>query len=196
MSKNRRINSFETIWALGGQSKILLLSCRRCATWSRQRRWLGSARVIWRRSWRDVALAFWQSSARDDEETRAKIRKRKLHRTKAYEWLVAVSQMAAGEGQGEDEDECRKNWMKREKDTERATRGRKIVLLHKKCRRTSWSQCNISCKRWRKGGTISCLSTKRCKRWHKRYKESKTREKITERKLGGKRRNAKNQRRN
>ena len=40
-----------------------------------------------------MALAFWQSSARDDEETRAKIRKRKLHRTKAYEWLVAVSQM-------------------------------------------------------------------------------------------------------
>ena len=44
-------------------------------------------------SWRDVALAFWQSSARDDEETRAKIRKRKLHRTKAYEWLLAVSHM-------------------------------------------------------------------------------------------------------
>ena len=42
-------------------------------------------------SWRDVALAFWQSSARDDEETRAKIRKRKLHRTKAYEWLLAIS---------------------------------------------------------------------------------------------------------
>ena len=38
-----------------------------------------------KQSWRDVALAFWQSSARDDEETRAKIRKRKLHRTKAYE---------------------------------------------------------------------------------------------------------------
>ena len=34
-------------------------------------------------SWRDVALAFWQSIVRDDEETRAKICKRKLHRTKA-----------------------------------------------------------------------------------------------------------------
>ena len=44
-------------------------------------------------SWRDVALALWQSSVRDDEETRAKIRKRKLHRTKAYEWLLAVSHM-------------------------------------------------------------------------------------------------------
>ena len=46
-----------------------------------------------KQSWRDVALAFWQSSARDDEETRAKIRKRKLHRTKAYEWHLAVSHM-------------------------------------------------------------------------------------------------------
>ena len=40
-----------------------------------------------------MALAFWQSTARDDVETRAKIRKRKLHRTKAYEWLLAVSHM-------------------------------------------------------------------------------------------------------
>ena len=46
-----------------------------------------------KQSWRDVALAFWQSTVRDDEETRAKIRQRKLHRTKAYEWLLAVSHM-------------------------------------------------------------------------------------------------------
>ena len=71
-------------WALGGQSKHSL-----GPTWSRQRRWLGSAKVIWRRRGRSS----WQSSARDDEETRAKIRKRKLHRTKAYEWLLAVSHM-------------------------------------------------------------------------------------------------------
>ena len=51
------------------------------------------AQGIEKQSWRDVALAFWQSTVRDDEETRAKIRKKKLHRTKAYEWLLAVSHM-------------------------------------------------------------------------------------------------------
>ena len=57
-------------------------------------------------------------------------------------------------------------------------RSRDCPLLQRKCTRTSWSQCNISWKRWRKGGTISCLSARRCKRGHKRYKTSKTRENI------------------
>ena len=99
--------------------------------------------------------------------------------------------------EAEDEDECRRNWMKREKRYRRSyERSRDCLLLRRKCRRTSRSQCNISCKRWRKGGTISCLSTRRCKRGHKRYKASKTRDKFSERELGGKRRNAENQRRN
>ena len=64
------------------------------------------------------------------------------------------------------------------------------------CKKTSWSQCSINCKRLRKRGTISCLSTKGHKRGHKRYQASRTREKYAERELGGKRGNAENQKRN
>ena len=87
------------------------------------------------------------------------------------------------------------NWMNRGKRGS-YERSKYCPLLQWECRRTSWSQCNISCKRWRKGGTISCLSTRGCKRGHKRYKASRIKGKYAERKLGGKRRNAENQRRN
>ena len=55
--------------------------------------------MIWRRRGRRSRAGetwLWLSGSLlrdDDEETRAKIRKRKLHRTKAYEWLLAVSHM-------------------------------------------------------------------------------------------------------
>ena len=84
---------------------------------------------------------------------------------------------------------------KEKKDTERATRGRKIVLLQRKCRRTSWSQCNISCKRWRKGGTIMPEHQK-VQNMAQKIQSIQDKRKYTERKLGGKRRNAENQRRN
>ena len=213
MSKNRRINSFETIWALGGQSKhslgpdsvAQLQAMRDLVTpatlaWEREgdleselaRRGFGFLAVFCARRRGDTREDS-QEEAAQNEGVRVACGGQPDGPDRDG---VSAYTLPAGGGQGEDEDGCRKNWMKREKDTERATRGRKIVLLHKKCRRTSRSQCNISCKRWKKGGTISCLSTKRCKRWHKRYQESKTREKITERKLGGKRRNAESQRRN
>ena len=54
--KNRRMNSFETIFrgvrrAVQAQfgTRFCCSVCGRCATWPRQRRWLGSARVTWRR---------------------------------------------------------------------------------------------------------------------------------------------------
>ena len=40
-------------------------------------------------------------------------------------------------------------------------------LFPKRCRRVSWSQCSTGGKRWRKGGMISCLSTRSFKKGHK-----------------------------
>ena len=107
-------------------------------------------------SWRDVALAFWQSSARDDEETRAKIRKRKLHRTKAYEWLLAVShmvQIATGSQltrfqqveEGEDEDEKRKKIQKEPREVERLSFASRYA-------RTRWRLLQ----RLRRGSIVPC----------------------------------------
>ena len=48
----------------------------------------------------------------------------------------------------------------------------------------------------KKGGTISCPSTRRCKRERKRYKASRTKEKSAERKFGSKRGNAETERGN
>ena len=88
-----------------------------------------------------------------------------------------------------------RNWTSRRKSRGRLyERSTDWALLHRKCRRTSRSHCSISCKRWRKGGMISCLSTRGCKRSHKRHKASKTRGKYAERQLGDKRRNVGNQR--
>ena len=72
-------------------------------------------------------------------------------------------------------------WMNRGKRCSGSNeRSKDCPWLQRKCRRTSWSHCNISCKRWKKGGTISCLSTRGCKRGHKRYKASRTRGKYAE----------------
>ena len=56
-------------------------------------------------------------------------------------------------------------------------RSKDCPLIQRKCKRTSWSHFNISCKRWKKG-TISCLGSKGRKRGHKRYKASRSRENM------------------
>ena len=78
MSKNRRINSSENIfWALGGQSKHSL-GRDSVAQLQAMRDLVTPAALAWeregdleaqekeQRSWRDVALAFWQSTVREN----------------------------------------------------------------------------------------------------------------------------------
>ena len=69
-----------------------------------------------------------------------------------------------------------RNWMNRSKRCRRSyERSTDCRMFPRICRRASRSHCSTSCKRWRKGGTISCLRTRRCKRG-KRYKASRTEE--------------------
>ena len=50
-----------------------------------------AAQAAARRTWRELATAYWQSTATDTEKERKA--QPKFHRTKAYEWLVATSHM-------------------------------------------------------------------------------------------------------
>ena len=66
------------------------------------------------------------------------------------------------------------NWMNREGSCSRSYEwSTDCPSCQRKCMRASRSRCSTSCKRWRKGGTISCLSTRRCKRGRRRYKASR-----------------------
>ena len=77
-----------------------------------------------------------------------------------------------------------KNWMNRGKTCRRSPR-----LMQESLKESLQHQMQEV----KKGGTIACLSTRRCKREHERYKASRTKETSAERKFGSKRGNAETQ---